>query len=54
LEVHNDYNKKLPVFIWIYGGGFSVGECSDPTYVGSAFAKYLEFYIRPIKNKYAL
>ncbi len=31
--------KKLPVFIWIYGGGFSVGECSDPTYNGSAFAK---------------
>lgn len=30
---------KLPVFIWLYGGGFSVGECSDPMYDGSAFAK---------------
>lgn len=37
--------NRLPVFIWIYGGGFSVGECSDPTYDGSAFAKDGILYI---------
>ena len=31
--------KKLPVFVWIYGGGFSYGECSDPLYDGSSFAR---------------
>lgn len=32
-------DKNLPVFIWIYGGGFSAGESSDPIYDGSTFAK---------------
>lgn len=35
----NNEEQKLPVFVWIYGGGFSVGECSDPIYDGSALAK---------------
>ena len=27
------------MFVWIYGGGFSYGECSDPLYDGSSFAR---------------
>lgn len=31
--------EKLPVFIWIYGGGYNTGYTSDPMYTGEAFAK---------------
>lgn len=37
--------KKLPVFVWIYGGGFSYGECSDPLYDGSSFARNDVIYV---------
>jgi para-nitrobenzyl esterase len=30
--------KKLPVFVWIYGGRYVVGTSSQPTYDGSAYA----------------
>src|SRR5690242_4873971 len=32
-------NKKLPVMVWIYGGGFVNGGSSPSVYDGSAFAK---------------
>lgn len=31
--------KDLPVFVWIYGGGFAFGESDDPGYDGRAFAR---------------
>ncbi len=31
--------KKLPVMVWIYGGGFVNGGSSPPTYSGAALAK---------------
>lgn len=31
--------QDLPVFVWIYGGGFAFGESSDHGYDGSAFAR---------------
>ncbi len=31
--------EKLPVFIWIYGGGFNTGYSSDEMYRGEAFVK---------------
>jgi para-nitrobenzyl esterase len=37
--------KKLPVFVWIYGGAFHMGEGSDPTYDGSAFAQKDILYV---------
>ena len=30
---------KLPVFVWIYGGAYHMGEGSDPMYDGASFAR---------------
>ena len=35
-KTHDD---KVPVFVWIYGGGFSFGASSDPIFDGKALAK---------------
>lgn len=37
--------KKSPVFVWIYGGAYAVGEGSDPAYDGTNFAKEGIIYI---------
>lgn len=31
--------EKLPVFVWIYGGGYNTGESSDEMYRGEAFVR---------------
>ncbi|URZ18676.1 carboxylesterase/lipase family protein [Clostridium felsineum] len=37
--------KNMPVFVWIYGGSYAFGSCSDPTYDGTNFAKEGVVYV---------
>lgn len=40
-----EHASRLPVFVWIYGGGYHIGECSDPSYDGTHFAKNGVVYV---------
>lgn len=37
--------EKLPVFVWIHGGGYMNGSASDPLYHGEAFAQSGVIYV---------
>jgi para-nitrobenzyl esterase len=38
-------NEKLPVMVWIHGGGFSAGAPLEPTYYGQALTKKGVIYV---------
>ena len=48
--VRPDEGEKLPVFVWIHGGGYMCGSCSDTLYHGDTFARdgivYVNFQYR--------
>jgi para-nitrobenzyl esterase len=38
---------KLPVIVWIYGGGFTQGSASSPIYAGESLARQGVIYVAP-------